>query len=138
MTVQRFQLPVMARLRQADFMRRQLEGFSGGERDFDFGGTSPQEFVAVDGLSIQVMTSNLSALNCPLAEGVARRSTIDDSANILARYTSTFSTGSLRASMSDFDSGMATGPSCDFGGNALQVVVKVNWLSSTVTSPQLE
>ena len=138
MTVQRFQLPVMARLRQADFMRRQLEGFSGGERDFDFGGTSPQEFVAVDGLSIQVMTSNLSALNCSLAEGVARRSTIDDSANILARYTSTFSTGSLRASMSDFDSGMATGPSCDFGGNALQVFVKVNWLSSTVTSPQLE
>ena len=88
----------------------------------------------MDGLSIQVMTSNLSALNCSLAEGVARRSTIDDSANILARYTSTFSTGSL----SDFDSGMATGPSCEFGGTALQVVVKVNWLSSTVTFPQLE
>jgi len=91
----------------------------------------------VDGLSIQVMTSNLSALNCSLAEGVTRRSTVDDSANILARCTSTFSAGSLRASMSDFDSGMATGPSCDFGGTALQVVVRVNWLSSTVTISSL-
>jgi hypothetical protein len=38
----------------------------------------------VDGLSIQVMASNLSALNRSLAEGVTRRSTVDDSANILA------------------------------------------------------
>ena len=91
----------------------------------------------MDGLSIQVMTSNLSALNCSLAEGVTRRSTVDDSANILARCTSTFSAGSLRASMSDFDSGMATGPSCDFGGTALQVVVRVIWLSSTVTAHSL-
>jgi len=123
----------MARLLQADFVRRQLEGSSGGERGFDFGGTAPQEFVAVDGLSIQVMASNLSALNWSLAEGVTRRSTVDDSANILARYTSTFSTSSLRASMSDFDSGMVTGPNCDFDGTALQVVVRVNWVSSTVT-----
>ena len=28
---------------------------------------------------------------------------------------------------------MATGPSYDFGGTALQVVIRVNWLSSTVT-----
>ena len=91
----------------------------------------------MDALSNQVMASNLSALNCSLAEGVTRRSTVDDSANILARYTSTFSTGSLRASVSDFDSGMATGPSCDFVGTALQVVVRVNWLSSTVTAHSL-
>ena len=90
-------------------MRRQLEGSSGGERGFDFGGTATQEFVAVDGLSNQVMASNLSALNCSLAEGVTRRSTVDDSANILARYMSTFSTGSLRASMSDFDHGVRNG-----------------------------
>jgi len=58
-------------------------------------------------------------------------------ANILARCTSTFSVGSLRASMYDFDLGMATGPSCDFGGTALQVIVRVNWLSSTVTASSL-
>ena len=114
-------------------MRQQLEGSSSGEGGFDFGGTATQEFAAVDGLSNQVMASNLSALSCSLAEGVTRRSTVDDSANILTRYTSTFSTGSLRASMSDFDSGMVTGPSYDFGGTALQVVIRVNWLSSTVT-----
>ena len=34
------------------------------ELSFDFGGAAPQDFVAVDGLSIQVMTSNLSAMNC--------------------------------------------------------------------------
>ena len=127
----------MARLLQAEFVRRQLEGSSCGERGFDFGGTAPQEFAAVDGLSNQVLASNLSALNCSLAVGVTRRSTVDDSANILTRYTSTFSTGSLRASMSDFDSGMATGPSYSFGGTALQVVVRVNWLSSTVTAHSL-
>ena len=31
------------------------------ELSFDFSGAAPQKFVAVDGLSIQVMTSNLSA-----------------------------------------------------------------------------
>ena len=91
----------------------------------------------MDGLSIQVMASNLSALNRSLAEGVTRRSTVDDSANILARRTSTFSAGSLRASTSDFDSGMATGPSCDSGGTALQAVVRVNGLSSTLTARSL-
>ena len=34
------------------------------EPRFDFGGAAPQDFVAVDGLSIQVMISNLSAMNC--------------------------------------------------------------------------
>ena len=33
------------------------------EPRFDFGGTAPQESVAVAGLSIQVMASNLNALN---------------------------------------------------------------------------
>ena len=32
------------------------------EPSFDFSGAAPQKFVAVDGLSIQVMASNLSAL----------------------------------------------------------------------------
>ena len=137
MTVQRFQLPVMAQLLQADLVRRHLGGSSCGERGLGLGRAAPQEFVAVDGLFIQVMVSNLSALNRSLAEGVTRRSTVDDSANILARCTSTFSAGSLRASTSDFDSGMATGPSCDSGGTALQAVVRVNGLSSTLTASSL-
>ena len=58
--------------------------YSGGERGLDFGRAASQEFVAVDGLFIQVMVSNLSALNRSLAEGVTRRNTVDDSANILA------------------------------------------------------
>jgi len=47
-----------------------------------WGGAS--DIVTVDGLSIQVMASNLSVLNRSLAEGVTRRSTVDDSAHILA------------------------------------------------------
>jgi len=40
-----------------------------------------------------------------------------------SRYANTFPVGDLRVSTSGLDSGMARGPSCDFGGIALQVVV---------------
>jgi len=63
--------------------------------------------------------------------------TVDDSADILARCASTFSTGGLRASTSGLDSGMTTGPSCDFGETALRAVVTMNGLSSPVTASSL-
>jgi len=49
--------------------------------------------------------------------------TVYDSADILARCASTTLADGLRASTSDLDPEMATGPSCDFGGIALQAVV---------------
>ena len=76
-------------------------GCSDGERtSFDFSGTAPQKFVAVNGLSIQVWAGNFSALNCSVAEGVMNTGTVDDSADILARCGSTTLAGVLRASMS--------------------------------------
>jgi len=83
-----------------------------------------------------VLASNLSALNCSVVEDVIKSGTpsVDDSADILARRTSTTLAGGLCASMSGLDSEMATGPSCDFGGTALQAVVTVNGLSSPVTT----
>jgi len=42
---------------------------------------------------------------------------------------STFSAGSLRASTSGFDSGMATGPSYASDGTGLPAVFRVNGLS---------
>jgi len=52
----------------------------------------------------------------------------------VARCASTTLAGGLRASTSGLDSEMATGPSCDFGGTALQAVVTVNGLSTPVTA----
>ena len=108
------------------------------EPSFDFSGAAPQKFVAVDGLSIQVMASNLSARNCLFAENVIRSCTVEDSADILARHASTFSVGDLRVSTSGLDSGMLTGPSCDFGVIALQVVVTVNGFFESCDSQQPE
>ena len=62
---------------------------------------------------------------------------VDDSADILARCASTFSTGGLSALTSGFDSGMMTGPSCDFDKSALRAVVTMNGLSSPVTASSL-
>jgi len=62
--------------------------------------------------------------------------TVSDSADILARCVSTTLAGSLRASTSGLYSGMA-GPTCDFGGIALQAVVTGNGLSSPVTADSL-
>jgi hypothetical protein len=50
---------------------------------------------------------------------VIKSGTVDDSADILARCVSTTLAGGLRASTSGLDSGIATGPSCDFDGIAL-------------------
>ena len=63
--------------------------------------------------------------------------TVDDSADILARCVSTTLAGGLRASTSGLDSGMATGPSCDFDEIALQAVVTRYGLSSPVTVKSL-
>jgi len=63
--------------------------------------------------------------------------TVDDSADIPARCASTFSAGGLRALTSGLDSGMTTGPSCDFGETALRAVVTMNGLSSPVTASSL-
>jgi len=100
---------------------------------------APQKFVAVNGLSIQVLASNLSALNCSVVEDVIKSGTpaVDDSADIQTRRASTTLAGGLRASMSGLDSEMATGPSCEFGGTALPTVVTVNGLSSPVTTNSL-
>ena len=62
------------------------------------------------GLSIRVLSSNFSALNCSVAEDVMKRVTVDDSADILARCASTTLASDLRASISGLDSEMATGP----------------------------
>jgi len=76
-------------------------GCSDGERSsFDFSGTAPQKFVAVNGLSIQVLAGNFSALNCSVAEGVMNTGTVDDSADILAPCVSTTLASVLRVSMS--------------------------------------
>jgi len=45
---------------------------------------------------------------------------VDDGADILARFATTTPAGSLRASMSD----LVTKPSYDFGGDALQKVLR--------------
>ena len=109
------------------------------EPSFDFGETAPHEFVAVNGLSIQVLASILSALNCSVAEDMIKSGTqaVHDSVDILARRASTTLAGGLRASTSGLDSEMATGLKCDFGGIALQAVVNVNGLSSPVTTSSL-
>ena len=130
---------MMAQLLQADFVREHLGGIMTAvvkEPSFDFSGAAPQKLVAVDGLSIQVMASNLSARSCSFAESVIKSVTVDDSADILARYASTFSGGDLRVSTSGLDSGMVTGPSCDFGVIALQVVVTVNGVFESCDSQQ--
>ena len=106
------------------------------EPSFDLVGLS--ELVAVDGLSIQVMASNLSVRNCLFAENVIRSCTVEDSADILARHASTFSVGDLCVSTSGLDSGMVTGPSCDFGMIELQVVVTVNGFFESCDSQQPE
>jgi len=62
--------------------------------------------------------------------------TVDDSADILARCASKTLAGCLRASTSGLNTGMA-GPTCDFGGIALQAVVTRNGLSSPVTAGSL-
>ena len=62
--------------------------------------------------------------------------TVDDSTDILARCASTTLAGVLRASTSSLDPEMATGPSCDFDGNALQAVVRYE-LSSPATAGSL-
>jgi len=63
--------------------------------------------------------------------------TVDDSTDILARCASTFSAGGLCALTFRLDSGMTTGPSCDFGETALRAVVTMNGLSSPVTASSL-
>jgi len=83
------------------------------------------------------MASDLSALDCLVAEGVIKSGTVNDSADILARCANTNPAGDLRASTSDSDSGMATGQSRDFGGTALQTVVTVNGLSIPMTAGTL-
>ena len=55
----------------------------------------------MNGLSIQVFASNLSAPNCSVVEDVMKRVTIGDSADILARCASTTLAGGLRASISE-------------------------------------
>jgi len=76
-------------------------GCSDGERtSFDFSGTAPQKFVAVNGLSFQVLAGNFIALNCLVAEGLMNTGTVDDSADILAGCKSTTLAGVLCASMS--------------------------------------
>ena len=107
------------------------------EPSFDFSGAAPQKFVAVDGLSIQVMASNLSVLNCSVTESVIKSGTVDDSANILTLCASTFAVGGRRVSTSGLESGMTTGPSCDFGVIALQAVVTMDGLSSPVSTSSL-
>ena len=107
------------------------------EQSFDFGGAAPQKFVAVNGPSIQVLTSNLSALNRSVAEDVIKSGPVDDSADFLGRRARTTLADGLCASTSGLDSEMATGPSCAFGGTALQTVVTVNGLSSPVTTSNL-
>jgi len=62
--------------------------------------------------------------------------TVHDSANILARCASTTLAGVLGASTSGLNTGMA-GPTCDFGGIALQAVVTGNGRSSPVTAGSL-
>ena len=62
-------------------------------------------------------------LACSVAEDMIKNDTVDDSMDFLARCASTTLAGGLRASISGLDPEMATGPSCDFDGIALQAVV---------------
>jgi len=55
----------------------------------------------VNWLSIQVFASNLRALSCSVAEDMMIKVTIRDSADILARCTSTTLAVGLRASISE-------------------------------------
>ena len=88
----------------------------------------------MDGLSIPVTASNLNAPSCSVAEDVTKGGDADNSINILDRYASRTPAGSLRASTSDLVSGVATKPSLDFGGDALQEAATVNRLMIPVTA----
>ena len=88
------------------------------ELGFDSGEAVLERVVAVNGLSILVTASNFSApkasnlsvLNCSVAEDLMKRVTVDDSADIPARCASTTLAGGFRASISGLNSEMATGP----------------------------
>jgi len=78
-----------------------------------------------------VLASNLSALNCSVAEDLMKRVTVDASADIPARCASTTLAGGFRASISGLNSEMATGPRWDFSGTSFQeVLVTVIGLST--------
>ena len=87
------------------------------------------------GLLIQVMASNLNALNW--LQSVIMSGTVDDSADILARCANTFSVGGLRALTSSLDSGMTTGPSCDFEETA-SISRHHDWPVESCDSQQFE
>jgi len=54
-----------------------------------------------------------------------------------AAETTAWNAGGLCASTSSLDSGMTTGPNCDFGETALRAVATMNGLSSPVTASSL-
>ena len=113
-------------------------GCSDGERSsFDFSGTAPQKFVAVNGLSIQVLAGNFSALNCSVAEGVMNTGTVDDSGyfSSLCEHNSSKCPSCVNVWV---DSEIATGPSCDFAGIALLAVVTRNGFFESCDSQQPE
>jgi len=84
------------------------------------------------GLTDPVMTRNLTAPFCSVAEDVTEGVVVEDSVGILARCATTAHKCNLRASTSDLVSGAATEPSSDL--DALQKAASVNGLSIPVTA----
>ena len=91
----------------------------------------------MNGLTTRVTASNVSAPSCSVAEDVTVGGAVDDSADILARCANTFSVGGLRALTSSLDSGMTTGPSCDFEETA-SISRHHDWPVESCDSQQFE
>jgi len=100
------------------------------ESSFYFGGATLQEVVVRNGLSISVTDRNLVELKCSIAGDVTEGVVVDDNADIFARCETTSTPGKPHATM-------VTEPSLNSGWTALQEVVAVNWLSTSVTAKSL-
>jgi len=94
------------------------------------GGAALQEVVAVNVLSPPLTASRLSAPSCSAVENVTENAAVDDSAHMPTRYSTTTPADSLCASMSGMVLEVATEPSCEFEGDALQEAASMNGLSS--------
>jgi len=89
-----------------------------------------QEVINVNVLSPPLTASRLSAPSCSAVENVTENATVDDSAHMPTRYSTTTPADGLCASMSGMVLEVMTEPSCEFEGDALQEAVSMNGLSS--------
>jgi len=94
------------------------------------GGAALQEVVAVNVLSPPLTAGRLSAPSCSAVENVTENAAVDDSTHMPTRYSITTPAAGLCASMSGMVLEVATEPTCEFEGDALQEAASMNGLSS--------